>query len=150
MGFVVRGHSPGQWVARAFAARGGMAALAALVIACSSASHPVEADAGRGTDARSEVDTGQGQSSSSHTQASHSGSHSQADAANDGKRCTAGGDPCDEDTVCCGDSTCMAADGGMACEYPPDCSPAGTPCSASLPCCNGYGNCGEGTTNTCE
>src|ERR1700678_1540716 len=67
----VRSHSPGQRVALAFAARAGVAALAALVMACSSGSNPVGADAG--------TDSGAG-----HPPPPDSGSDSGFDAHADG------------------------------------------------------------------
>ncbi len=137
----VRSHSPGQRVALAFAARTGVS-LAALVMACSSGSTPVGTDAG--------TDSG-------HRPASpDSGSDAHADAASDGAlACTPIGYMCQSFDVCCAHGTCLpGGPGGSQCVGPDSgpgmCLPAGQPCSSTESCCNGSGNCGEGTTNTCE
>ena len=131
----VRSHSPEQCVALAFAARAGVAALAALVMACSSGSKPVGSDAG--TDSGAEAQPA----------APDSGSDASAGDASDGSpvSCTPIGDLCQSFDVCCAGGTCMGPDSG-----PGNCLTAGQPCSSTESCCNGSGNCGEGTTNTCE
>jgi hypothetical protein len=140
----VRSHSPRQCVALAFAPRAAVAALAALVMACSSGSNPVGLDAG--------TDSGGG----AHRPAPDSGSDAHADGASDGSlACTPIGYMCESFTVCCAGGTCLpAGPGGSACTGPDsgpgECLGAGQPCSSTESCCNGSGNCGEGTTNTCE
>jgi hypothetical protein len=125
----------------AFAARAPVAAVAALVMACSSGSSPVSSagtDSGAGSPGPAAQDSG-------------------ADAAGDASTvsCTRIGYACESFTVCCNGGTCVAGAAGSAVctgvdSGPGACLTAGQPCSATESCCNGAGNCGEGTTNTCE
>jgi hypothetical protein len=144
----VRSHSPEPCVGLAFAARAGAATLAALVMACSSASGG--SDAGTGGDTGMQAPVPDSGSDTSTGDAS-------ADDASDGSglACTPIGDLCESFTVCCAGGTCQpAGPGGSACtgvdSGPGDCLLAGEPCSATESCCTGSSNCGEGTTNTCE
>jgi len=144
----VRSHSPEQCVALAFAARAGVAALAAVVMACSSGSNPVGSDAG--------TDTGEAQQPESGSEASVDDA-SPDDATDEAPAsCTPISRECTSSTVCCAGTTCMpAGPGGSACLSadsggPTMCLLAGEPCSSTESCCNGSGNCGLGTTNTCE
>jgi hypothetical protein len=138
----VRSHSPGQSVVPAFAARAGVAALAALVMACSSSSNPVRSDAG--------TDSGGGKRPPSQD----SGSDAEGDGDTDAGLCTPATFSCESFTVCCNGGVCVpTGQGDSLCSVPDspprDCLLAGESCSASEDCCNGAGNCGEGTTNTC-
>src|ERR1700733_5131748 len=89
----VRSHSPGQRLALAFAARPGVAALAALVMACSSTSSPVGSDAG--------TDSGAA------PPRPDAGSDAPADAASEAASCTPITALCDSFTVCCAGGTCV-------------------------------------------
>jgi len=133
--------------ARALAARGGVAALAALValvMACGSSSTPGGSDAGQGFDAGFGTDAGGGDGA-----VSDSSGDASTDVASDGPLCTAIGTACDPSSLCCGGSMCLAVDGGTVCTFPLGCLTSGQPCSATESCCNGAGDCGEGTTNIC-
>jgi hypothetical protein len=139
----VRSRSPGHCVAPAFAARAGVA-LAALVMACSSASNPVRSDAGTDSGAQ-------------RPPPSDSGAGAHGDGASDASpvACTPIGYSCESFDVCCAGGKCLPAGvGGSECTGPDSgpgmCLTAGQPCSSTESCCNGSGNCGEGTTNTCE
>ena len=143
----VRSRSGEQSVAPVFAARAGVAALAAWVMACSSGSTPVVSDAGTDHGAAAPPDSGSdaGDTSASGADASDGSTLS----------CTPIGDLCQSFDVCCAGGNCVAAGaGGSACmgvdSGPGDCLMAGQACSSTESCCNGSANCGEGTTNICE
>ena len=133
-------------MALTFAARAGVAALTALVVACSSSSSPAESDAG----------SHHGDSGKRPPSEDAGFDAGDEDAGDASVACTPLGSFCQTFNVCCNGGSCVSTGPGVSiCTVfdsglTTNCLPRGASCSSSESCCNGSGNCGEGTTGTCE